>query len=123
MLYQLLFNTHYFLLHTSYIFIFLYFYINLYVYLYIFLRFTYSSLYGLLTVHSTIFSYGFLFATVCSLYGYLYSCLPYGRLRTVPSTVFSTSFYTVTSTVISIRFSLSSLTILIYSTILFSYSI
>ena len=48
MLYQLLFNTHYFLLHTSYIFIFLYFYINLYVYLYIFLQFSY----GLLTANS-----------------------------------------------------------------------
>ena len=77
MLYQLLFNTHYFLLHTSYIFIFLYFYINLYVYLYIFLQFSYISLYGLLTVHSTIFSYGFLFATVPSP---SYSCLPYGLL-------------------------------------------
>ena len=98
MLYQLLFNTHYFLLHTSYIFIFLYFYINLYVYLYIFLRFSYSSLYGLLTVGSTIFSYGFLFATVCSLlqfpplrsapYDFLYVFL-YGQLDGWLYTVFS----------------------------------
>jgi hypothetical protein len=46
MLYQLLFNTHYFLIYTSYIFIFLYVYIILYVYLYIFLRFSYGQLDG-----------------------------------------------------------------------------
>ena len=120
MLYQLLFNTHYFLLHTSYIFIFLYFYIILYVYLYIF--------YGFLTVPYTVYlRFTLQFSLQFTLpYGFVllqfppsYSCLPYGRLRTVPSTVFSTSFYTV----ISIRFSLSSLTILICSTILFSYSL
>jgi len=69
MLYQLLFNTHYFLLYTSYIFLYLYFYMFLYVYLYIFLRFSY----GQLTVGSTIFS------TVVSLYGYLLQLPPYGQ--------------------------------------------
>ena len=91
MLYQLLFNTHYFLLHTSYIFIFLYFYMFLYVYLYIFLRFSYSLLYN--------FLYGFL--TVDSLqFAPSYSCLPTANL-TVGCTVSSTSFYTVGYTIFS----------------------
>ena len=87
MLYQLLFNTHYFLLHTSYIFIFLYFYMFLYVYLYIFLRFSYSLLYGCLsTVYYLLqlppygqpdgWLYGSLYVF---LYGYLYDFL-YGYL-------------------------------------------
>ena len=100
MLYQLLFNTHYFLIYTSYIFIFLYVYIILYVYLYIFLQLT-------LQFPPTVFSYGYLFLR----FSFLYSCLPYGRLPcTVPSTSFytvnSTIFYTIFYTVTSIQFSL-----------------
>ena len=90
MLYQLLFNTHYFLLHTSYIFIFLYFYMFLYVYLYIFLRFSYSFLYGCLSTVCSFLQlppygqpdgrlYGFLYVF---LYGWLYNFL-YGYLTTV----------------------------------------
>lgn len=73
MLYRLLFITHYFLLHTSYIFIFLYFYMFLYVYLYIFLQFSYSSLYGLLTANSRLTLQFSLQLTLP------YSCLPYGQ--------------------------------------------
>ena len=115
---------HFYLIHFIYLSISIFLYRSIRISLY-FLRFSYSSLYGLLTVHSTIFStvpspLRFYFATVYSppTVASLTANLTVGS--TVPSTSFYTANSTVGSTVISIRFSL---TILICSTILFSYSL